>query len=363
MCVLVVVVVALVASMFIHLDEYSITPGYSQPVGPLIKVSGHPHDVARRNILLTDVYLTQLTVLQWVIAKLHPAHEELISGRYLTDPGVPTSELIAQGYLEMYDSQNAAKVAAMDALDYPVSGEHAGATVTAVGSKSPSYSILNVADRIVGARGHAVTDVCSLVVALHGATPGRTVPLEVQRATISPAGVITYAKAAAVRVPTEAVPSNVPSTDCPGAPKRTVWLGVALEDAMQWQFPIHVTINTADIGGPSAGLAMTLGIIDALSRGSLTGHARIAATGTIDPSGNVGDVGGVAEKTVAVEQAGARVFLVPPQEYGVALGAASGGLKVVSVSTLAQALAAIKRFGGNVPPVPITQPASTAKRS
>jgi len=357
-----VVALAFFASLSIRLDQYSITPGYAQPVGPLITVSGHPHDVARRSILLTDVYLTQLTVWQWIVAKLHPVHEQIISGAELTDPGVPTSELIAQGYLEMYDSQNSAKVAAMDALGYGVSGEHAGATVTGVGSASPNFGTLSVADRIVGARGHTVTDVCSLLTALSGATPGRPVSLQVERASISGSGAIHYAAPAAVSAATAQVPSAAPPTGCPGAPKRSVWLGVSLEDSLQWQFPVDVSINTANIGGPSAGLAMTLGVIDALSKGSLTGHRRIAATGTIDPSGNVGDVGGVAEKTIAVEQAGATVFLVPPQELAVARSAASGGLKVIAVSTLSQALAAIERLGGTAPS-PITSPTSSASRS
>ena len=70
-----------------------------------------------------------------------------------------------------------------------------------------------------------------------------------------------------------------------------------------------MTVHTQNIGGPSAGLAMTLGIIDKLSSGRLTGHRIIAATGTIDQNGNVGDVGGVAEKTIAVERAGATRLL------------------------------------------------------
>ena len=73
-------------------------------------------------------------------------------------------------------------------------------------------------------------------------------------------------------------------------------------------------MHTQDIGGPSAGLAMTLGIIDKLSSGRLTGNRIVAATGTIDQNGNVGDVGGVAEKTIAVERAGATVFFVPSVE-------------------------------------------------
>ena len=107
-----------------------------------------------------------------------------------------------------------------------------------------------------------------------------------------------------------------------------------------YAYPFPVSIDVTNIGGPSAGLAMTLGVIDALSGGSLTGGHTVAATGTIDAKGDVGDVGGVAQKTVAVENAGATIFLVPPQEYKQAMSKDRPGLKIYPVSTLDQALRA-----------------------
>jgi PDZ domain-containing protein len=102
---------------------------------------------------------------------------------------------------------------------------------------------------------------------------------------------------------------------------------------------------------------MTLGIIDKLSSGRLTGHRIIAATGTIDQNGNVGDVGGVAEKTIAVERAGASVFFVPAVEGTTAQAKANAQLHVYAVSNLDQVLRILKRLGGNVPtnpkPVPV----------
>lgn len=95
---------------------------------------------------------------------------------------------------------------------------------------------------------------------------------------------------------------------------------------------------------------MTLGIIDRLTNGRLTGGRTIAATGTIAANGAVGAVGGVAQKTIAVERAGATAFLVPPgsQGYQAALSKRTPSLKVFAVSTLAQAMSVIKRLGGDV---------------
>jgi PDZ domain-containing protein len=124
---------------------------------------------------------------------------------------------------------------------------------------------------------------------------------------------------------------------------------VDVETQQDFTYPFPVAINTTDIGGPSAGLAMTLGIMDKLSTGDLTGRHVVAATGTIDASGDVGDVGGVAQKTIAVERAGATVFFVPPEEYSVARSKATSSLHVYSVSTLDQALHILRSLGGSVP--------------
>jgi PDZ domain-containing protein len=114
--------------------------------------------------------------------------------------------------------------------------------------------------------------------------------------------------------------------------------------------PFPVSVDAAGIGGPSAGLAFTLAILDALSNGKLTGGHRVAATGTISPDGAVGDVGGVQEKTVAVEKAGAQVFFVPQVEYAVAKSVASSNLQVIPVTTLGQVLQVLRqRYGGGLP--------------
>ncbi len=353
-----VVIIGLVIWSNKHLsNEFALTPGLAQPVGPLITVSDHPHSSQRQTILLTDVYLTQLTTWQWLIDQIHPpAHEEFVSLTQLTGGDVPASQLTANAYLQMFDSQNFAKVAAMRALGLHVGGIPIGATVNEIASDSPAASVLSVGDRVVAAQGKPIRNECDLVRAASRVGPGQRLSLMVQHVRISDTGVFgRYMPPKSVEVQVASVPAGAGPTGCPGNPSLVVSnpLGMFLEDATQWHFPVSVSINTARIGGPSAGLAMTLGIIDALSKTSITGTLKIAATGAIDPYGNVLDVGGVAEKTIAVENAGATVFLVPTQEFGVARSAASGGLKVIEVATIGQALRAIERLSG-VKPEPIS---------
>jgi PDZ domain-containing secreted protein len=130
-----------------------------------------------------------------------------------------------------------------------------------------------------------------------------------------------------------------------------------------YDFPFAVSINSDNIGGPSAGLAWTLGIINSVSGGDLTGGRIIAATGTIRPDGSVGDVGGVKQKTVAVENAGATVFFVPPGELSVARSMASSRLTVYAVSTVGQALRDLEGLGGHLGPATAGPPAGPGGHS
>ena len=127
---------------------------------------------------------------------------------------------------------------------------------------------------------------------------------------------------------------------------------------MTYQFPIDVNINTQLVGGPSAGLAFTLAIIDDLTPGSLTGGKRVAVTGTIQPDGTVGEVGGVEQKAITARTKGVQLMIVPKAEVKDARNGA-GDVRVVGVENIEQALDALREAGGaEVPP-----PSTTAARS
>jgi Lon-like protease len=209
--------------------------------------------------------------------------------------------------------------------------------------------VLKVSQVITAVNGTAVTGVCSLVTALHGLTPGTAATLSVEQSSVRQSGAFVNGPIVKRRITLGAPPKGLTDGGC-GKGTPTVYLGIDPNTQQSWTFPVPITVNTVDIGGPSAGLSMTLGIIDKLSGGHLTGGRTIAATGTIDASGAVGDVGGVPQKTIAVERAGATVFFVPPQEYKAALSKDTPQLHVYAVSTLDQALTILKRLGGTLSP-------------
>ncbi len=132
------------------------------------------------------------------------------------------------------------------------------------------------------------------------------------------------------------------------------FLGVGPTDRVNFNndFDFLVDIDSGSVGGPSAGLAFTLAVLDQLTEGELTGGATVAVTGTIDPTGRVGPVGGVAQKTAAVRDLGADVFLVPAglgeAELERVFERAGDDLEVIPVEDLDDALEALAEFGGEV---------------
>jgi PDZ domain-containing protein len=247
----------------------------------------------------------------------------------------------------MDQAESAAKAAALTRLGYAVTSQTVGAVVAATYPKTPAFAALNVGDVISAVNGTSTPNANDVVAVLHNYHSGQQITLSVTGSGSSTP---------------KAVPITLKDTliDVGGGDMQTEDLGVQLEDQVDYTFPFPLTINVANIGGPSAGLAMTLGVIDELTGGTLTGGKTVAATGTIDAQGNVGDVGGVPQKTIAVEKAGATIFLVPPQEFKAAKSKQSGGLQIYSVSTLDQALQVLAAHGGVVPPAPAhTTPAPT----
>jgi PDZ domain-containing protein len=127
-------------------------------------------------------------------------------------------------------------------------------------------------------------------------------------------------------------------------------IGFIPADTRITRLPFEVNISTTDIGGPSAGLAFTLALLDELTPGNLMGKGRVAATGTMDEEQNVGAIGALKQKAVAVRDSGGTLFLVPagqsPEEMKAARAAAGSGVRIVQVATLDGALRELAKNGG-----------------
>lgn len=113
-------------------------------------------------------------------------------------------------------------------------------------------------------------------------------------------------------------------------------IGVLLGELSEPPFPVE--IEPGDVGGPSAGMMHALAIIDTLTEGELTDGHVVAGTGTIGLDGTVGTIGGIRQKVVAAEAAGAEYILVPQGNYETALTAERDSIEIVPVATIDDAV-------------------------
>ncbi|GGH33255.1 YlbL family protein [Microbacterium album] len=232
--------------------------------------------------------------------------------------GVTTEQREQQNATLMVDSQAEATAAALSELGYDVGASVEVTDLT--GDDAPAAGILEPGDRILTADGRAVRDAAHLRDLIQS---GGGDPVEImferdgERRTVQ----ITPEQGSVAG--------------------ETMWLiGVTLTTA--FDFPIDVTIQLDNVGGPSAGMMFALGIIDVLTPGALNGGEQVAGTGTITANGEVGAIGGIRQKLYGARDAGAEWFLAPAGNCREVVGHVPDGLSVFAVETLDDALAALE---------------------
>ncbi|HVX19641.1 MAG TPA: PDZ domain-containing protein [Acidimicrobiales bacterium] len=317
-----------------------LAPGSATAGEPLVKITGHPSYHHRGALLFVTVNVRDRVsgaeaVYGWLRGDQAVFPSNDVVGTHTPEEDFRT------GVLEMRVSKQAAVVLAMRHLGLHVGETDRGALVTDIVHGSPADGHIGIGDTIVGIDGRTVTtsDALRLLLAAHH--PGDTVHLAVRRFRQSTAVAVPLGTAQDVTVKLASFPADGGQ---PAQPNRA-FLGITPVTDAAFTLPFPVDIDTGPVGGPSAGLAFTLTLIDRLSpAGILHGH-KVAATGTIDLEGRVGPVGGVPQKTIAVRRSGADIFLVPSAEYAQAR-AEAGSMRVVKVDTLDQALKIIEQLGG-----------------
>ncbi len=227
--------------------------------------------------------------------------------------GETTEERQEQSAAMMVDSQKEATAAALTELGYDI---EAMLTVFSFTDGSASAGVLEEGDVILAADGETVTDAGGLREIVNEAD-GAPVELTIVRDGEE-----------------QAVSVTPKQTEVEG---ETVWLlGITLTN--DFEFPIDVTIQLNNVGGPSAGMMFALGIIDTLTPGELNGGDTVAGTGTIAADGVVGPIGGIRQKMWGAVGAGAEWFLAPEANCDEVVGYVPDGLRVFSVTDLDDAL-------------------------
>jgi PDZ domain-containing protein len=310
-------VVALVAVVFAlnfyRLPVVALTPGPAEDVLTRVKVrGGTPVYDSKGRLYLTSVGIDDDVRFYEALLDFANRDVQLRPRTEVFPEGETSDEVDRRNVADMVNSKTTATVVALRELGYSI--EPSGVEVDDVVAGTPAAGRLEAGDLILAVDGHAVTSTDQVRTAITRHRVGDRVDFRVERDKIR-----------SVRVQVGAVE---------GEPR----VGVVLRDRFPAP-PVEVTIETENIGGPSAGLIFTLAIIDRLSAEDLTGGRRIAGTGEIALDGEVLPIGGVVEKLVAARRQGATVFLVPRDNCPDIRGARiPAGLRVVPVATVDDAL-------------------------
>jgi PDZ domain-containing protein len=335
-----------IAGFVIRVPYTTIAPGEALSLRSRVKIDGKLADADQRGDirLLFVREAGHVNVWQYVRARLD-SDIDLVKDA-AANPGKLTSKQYSdQGLQQMADAKNDATAVALRAAGHEV-GIAPGLTVSDLAPDLPAIKVLYWGDVILKADGKVVTKASDLTEAIAKDRVGGYVTLDIKR----------DGEAKTVRVPI-------------ASQQGRKIIGVVVSP--RFKFPIKVSVDTTGIGGPSAGLAMTLAILDDLTPGDLTGGKNVAVTGTIDAIGDVGEIGGIDQKAVAARAAGVSLFIVPqcspndPPGYLAACQAdlkraskrAGSGIKVVPVATFAQALKALRAAGGA--PVKTSEPTTS----
>jgi PDZ domain-containing protein len=332
--VLVLLVGISVAIAFVPTPYYLFEPGSVRPTETRIDVVGHQAFHTRGSVLFTTIGIQQATVAGLIRGWLDDAIE--VEKRQEVYPHGEKEDRV-ENQAAMDSSKMTAILVAFHKVGYDVTPTGTGGFISDVLPGFPASKVLRQGDVIEAIDGRAVHLASDVTPALGSKPIGASVEL-----VLRPPG------GGRKRTVTVQLGRN------PDDPSRG-YLGITVETAdSDLDLPFDVDIDSGQVTGPSAGLAWTLGLIDRLTPGSLTGGRQVAVTGTIAPDGTVGPIGGVAQKMATVKRAGVKVFLFPkqtdPKEAREVRKIAGSDVEVHQVGTLDEALAIIAPHG--VPPAP-----------
>ena len=300
------------------IDKAVIAPGHTADIEEFVDVRDHPSYASDASISLVSVRTSFAPSLfevigGWLDGALEVVDIEDILGERTV------AENRDAGRLQMDQSTQVAVAVALEHLGHEIMTP-IGARIARVMPDAPADGALLEGDIVQAVGDTAITTAQQLSDTVKAHDPGATATFTAR----APDGQIRTV--------------TVTLADRDGV----ALLGVIVTTHVEFaEPPIDVRLHIENIGGPSAGLAFTLSVIDALTPEPLTGNLDVAATGTIHHDGSVGPIGGVPQKSHAVVRAGTDLFLVPASQVEEAVAVAEPSVAVVGVETLEEALAAI----------------------
>jgi len=301
----------------IEVDYYTHSPGPVYDTSDFINVpEGQQSDVGE--LFFLTVVQKQANIFEYIAGRIDPT-VAIVPRQNVRPPDVSQEQLRRENLAAMEESKTNATFVALQELGFEPTFMGTGALVIDTVPGSAAEGVLLPDDVIVGLNGKPVGLRSDVIDLLADKQIGDVVAMVVQREGEEVELTLVLG----------------PHTDDPERPM----IGILLDNNTPIvEFPVEVLIDSANIGGPSAGLMFTLQIIDQLTEEPLTAGLRIAGTGTIGADGTVGPIGGIEQKVYAAIDAGAAVALVPALNYDDAVAVAGDDIIVVRVATIDDAL-------------------------
>lgn len=291
-----------------------IAPGQSFDVSDGIHIEGRPNEKVNGGFLLTSVSVQQPNGLGLAWAFIRS--REIVPLDAVVPRGVDQDAYFDAQRELFRETRSIAAAAAARAAGMEVELQGTGARVVGVLEGSPAEeAALRANDVIVAIDGQPVRLADEIGRVIRARPSGTQFTLTVERGG-QRQDVMLRSRAGIVE----------------GRPG----IGISVDTRdFRIDLPFEIRFDDVEIGGPSAGIAFALAVYDLIVPEDLARGRDIATTGEITLDGRVGPVGGVAEKSIAAEEAGADLFLVPEEEVEQARGA---GVPVQGIATLMEAI-------------------------
>ena len=332
------------AAMFIPVPYVMTSPG------PVFNTIGEVNEIELISISGTETYPTEGELDMTTVSEYGGPQEGLDMFQAIwgwIDPDrrvVPRESVYPEGETEEENtarnveafstSQSYAIAAAMDYLDQPIKEQ---VIVTSVGLDTPAQDKLRAGDEILTVDGVQMTTPEQVVEAVRSKPIGTDLNFSVMRGGTKLEVVVT-----------SGTRPDDSETEQNEATIPYIGIGIDINYSAEFEIKFGVT----GVGGPSAGTLFAIGIIDKLTPGALTQGKIIAGTGTIDPDGNVGEIGGIQQKLIGARDAGAVLFLAPAGNCDEVIGHIPDGLTVAAIETLEDAMDEIEAFNAGATVTP-----------
>jgi Lon-like protease len=315
-----IVVLAAIVLYIAPSNDFLLLPDKAHPVAPLVKVQGGHEPTGPGGIYFVDVFERRANRLESLFPFIHSG-ATLIPADLIIPPGVSDSAQRRADLREMTISQRVAAAVALRQLGYKVIARPAGVIVDAVALGSHAVGKLqptDVIETVNGVKTPTITELRSVLARVH---PGSTVTLTITRGDEH--------KTVAIKT----VPDPLE--------RSRALVGFTPAQSADIELPLKVQIDAGNVGGPSAGLAFALEVMEELGHRVDRGY-RVAATGEMELDGTVSAIGGVKQKTYGAREAKADVFLVPAAgDNARDARRYAHGLRIIAVKSFPQALRAL----------------------